>query len=311
MTDYAKVMREQADQDAIRALLASYPRGSKIGPREPGTISMPEAFLKKLPRDPKKRLTKIADELASHRKELARDIRQYERLRTQGLAAVSDFDLLMSHDAVSSCRGALELKSAHISYNRSMIEFLATLLAETEAGTVSAAIPPGCVLVSVALPAYQAYVAKQWMQKAEASKSTGRQKKGALPEGIVWFEAILPARHAFTVQKWAQSVVTRLPKSKHGSTAKSVSPKVQPGDTGSPVALGQRYEIRREPPRDSENGKIVIVSRFSSDPNMVWAYEDKPARYRKNRAGRRVMDFDPRCIESPYSLDELRIVADC
>ena len=43
------------------------------------------------------------------------------------------------------------------------------------------------------------------------------------------------------------------------------------------------------------------------DTRQVWAHEDKPVTYRTNRAGRRVVDHDPRCIQSIYSFDDLRI----
>jgi hypothetical protein len=40
----------------------------------------------------------------------------------------------------------------------------------------------------------------------------------------------------------------------------------------------------------------------------VWAHDDKPPRFRINRNGRRVTDYDPRCIQTIYSFEQLRVL---
>lgn len=55
-------------------------------------------------------------------------------------------------------------------------------------------------------------------------------------------------------------------------------------------------------------GTKVIIARVSPEFRSAWTYEDKPVTYRTNRKGEKVIDYDPKCIQTPYSWDELRII---
>jgi len=55
-------------------------------------------------------------------------------------------------------------------------------------------------------------------------------------------------------------------------------------------------------------GRVVVVVKVNPEFNSVWAHDDKPLTYRTNKHGRRVVDHDPRCVQSLYSLEELRLL---
>lgn len=79
---------------------------------------------------------------------------------------------------------------------------------------------------------------------------------------------------------------------------------------GWPFAPGVRCEVVsvHHPCFSHYIGKRIIITKVHPDTRQVWAHEDKPVTYRTNRAGRRVVDHDPRCIQSIYSFDDLRIL---
>ncbi len=52
-------------------------------------------------------------------------------------------------------------------------------------------------------------------------------------------------------------------------------------------------------------GKHVVVSKVMGDVVMV--YDDSPITYKTNRAGRVVVDRDPRCIQTFFSKSQLRL----
>jgi len=51
---------------------------------------------------------------------------------------------------------------------------------------------------------------------------------------------------------------------------------------------------------------IVVVE---VDGSSVRAHDDKPVTYRINRFGKRVADYDPRCVQTYYSIDQLRVLS--
>ncbi|KEQ25556.1 hypothetical protein ET33_02210 [Paenibacillus tyrfis] len=55
-------------------------------------------------------------------------------------------------------------------------------------------------------------------------------------------------------------------------------------------------------------GKQVVVHQITD--GALWCYENKPVRYRVNKRGDRVIDFDPACILSPYSPENLIVTDD-
>lgn len=62
------------------------------------------------------------------------------------------------------------------------------------------------------------------------------------------------------------------------------------------------------PSASRDVGKRVIVDRVNPEYGSVWAHDDKPVTYRTNRAGRRVVDHDPRCIQTIYGVDQLQVL---
>lgn len=73
---------------------------------------------------------------------------------------------------------------------------------------------------------------------------------------------------------------------------------------------GQRCEIVsvHHPVFAKEIGKRVIIVKVHPDTRQVWAHDDRPVTYKTNRAGRRVVDSDPSCIQSIYGFDQLRLI---
>ena len=58
-----------------------------------------------------------------------------------------------------------------------------------------------------------------------------------------------------------------------------------------------------------EVGKKIIITKVSHDTRQVWAHDDRPPRYRVNRNGRKVTEYDPRCVQSCYGFDQLRLLS--
>jgi hypothetical protein len=55
-------------------------------------------------------------------------------------------------------------------------------------------------------------------------------------------------------------------------------------------------------------GRVVVVVNVNPEFGSVWAHDDKLVTYRTNKHGRRVVANDPRCIQSLYSLEQLRLL---
>jgi len=55
-------------------------------------------------------------------------------------------------------------------------------------------------------------------------------------------------------------------------------------------------------------GRVIVVVKVNPDFGSVWAHDDKPVTYRTNRFGRRVIASDPRCIQSIYGFEQLRLL---
>ncbi|MDR8093116.1 hypothetical protein KPB05_37300 [Burkholderia gladioli] len=193
-------VREQADSAAIAALLAAYPIGADVEPRPPGSVSYADTLIGKLPRDSKKRRAKLEAELASCRKALHADIKHYDELRRNGLRAISDSDLMIAYsgDALHACRCSLELKAAHISFNRSMVDALLHALDADEAERTKPARTKS-VRVKVKLSPHKAFVVKKWAAAINAKCTVVAIGNAQL----VQVATALPAHQAFVVEKWA------------------------------------------------------------------------------------------------------------
>ncbi|EDD8358767.1 klcB [Salmonella enterica subsp. enterica serovar Enteritidis] len=161
-------------------------------------------------------------------------------------------------------------------------------------------------------PRHVPAVAEDWRQPTE------------LPPGFVWVDAVLPAQQAFIARKWAlnaRNKIANAQKKVAATTREAVSAaptargRPKSDDDDAPPRLsafcpGQRCEIINvhHPCFAKEVGKHVIITKISAHARVVWAHDDKPPRYRINRNGRKVCEYDPRCIESCYGYDQLRAI---
>lgn len=77
---------------------------------------------------------------------------------------------------------------------------------------------------------------------------------------------------------------------------------IVPGSRCQIVKVRFRHDLHRL-------GRVIVVTKVNlPEFDSVWAHDDSPVTYRTNRNGRRVVVSDPRCIQSIYSLDEIRLL---
>lgn len=151
-----------------------------------------------------------------------------------------------------------------------------------------------------------------------------------LPDGFVRVEVLLPAPKAFIARKWAVAAQERITDIARRDREERLAAMEQERERRRQLELerpkeykdrlttveqykefyiGARCEVVRvhHPVFTKTIGTIVkIVTIY--DTGSVQAYEDKPVRYRINRRGDRVVDFDPTCIRTFYSVDQLRLL---
>ena len=124
-----------------------------------------------------------------------------------------------------------------------------------------------------------------------------------VPPGFVLVDVVLPAQKAFIARKWAEQT-----RAKIEAAAKSAKSSAKGKADG--FRVGQRCEIVsvHHPVFAKEIGKQIIITKVSQGTRQVWAHDDKPPKYRINRNGNCVIDYNPRCIQSIYGFDNLRIL---
>lgn len=117
-------VRAEADQHAIAYYCGGWPGADQIEAR--GSHFDPDSFIGALPREPAARLDALRAKRDSHADQLGMDCTRYEHIRTRGIAVISDSDLTIAYggDALLACRGSLQLKTAHISLDRSVLAAL-------------------------------------------------------------------------------------------------------------------------------------------------------------------------------------------
>nr|pir klcB protein - Enterobacter aerogenes plasmid R751 [Klebsiella aerogenes] len=171
-------------------------------------------------------------------------------------------------------------------------DWLAGLVPPARREPATVTIPPGFVLVDVVLPAHKAFIARRWAAeaagkvKAARARSNAKGKPGAASEIRIGGNGdALQHRQEWACQARADLV--------------EFTP-----------APGQRCEIVsvHHPVFAKEIGKRVIIVKVHPDTRQVWAHDDRPVTYKTNRAGRRVVDSDPSCIQSIYGFDQLRLI---
>lgn len=180
-------VRLEANQSFILDRISKWPPASETGYRAEGTITWEQAFVgKQPPTEPVQLLKRLRKYLAYHQAALVDDCSRYELIRTQGLAQISDSDIMYAgwlgrsptDQAWKAIKQALELKQAHTTYQRSMVKAVAEKVAELEKKLPSSLrksprqpktreIPPGYEYVDVYLPPHQAFIARKWREAAK------------------------------------------------------------------------------------------------------------------------------------------------
>ncbi|MNO15497.1 hypothetical protein D3C76_51630 [compost metagenome] len=54
--------------------------------------------------------------------------------------------------------------------------------------------------------------------------------------------------------------------------------------------------------------KKVVIHQVLGE--SFWCYDNRPVTHRINRSGKRIIDFDPACVLTPYNVDELEVTND-
>ena len=113
------------DPAAVRDLLATFPPPYDIGPRD-NWASIGKDMIGRLRTKPEKRLQALRNEFAAYEKTLERDISTYNVYWTRGLASLTAYDVCISSmdSPLGALRQALNLKSAHISWDLSIMVYL-------------------------------------------------------------------------------------------------------------------------------------------------------------------------------------------
>lgn len=142
-----------------------------------------------------------------------------------------------------------------------------------------------------------------------------------IPPGYALVDVVLPAQKAFIARKWAKEAKARIDAEKPAKALPEVKP---PQPIAAKAAnINTRKEIRRfepgqrceiisvhHPVFEKDIGKFVIITKLSPHSSQVWAHDDEPIKYRINRNGRRVVEYNPKSVHSIYSFDQLRPVND-
>lgn len=72
----------------------------------------------------------------------------------------------------------------------------------------------------------------------------------------------------------------------------------------------QRCQVQgntsKKPGQQNGRHKVVVIVSVCKTTRTCFAYEDRPITYKTGRHGRQVVDFDPRCIQTVYSWNELQ-----
>jgi hypothetical protein len=175
-----------------------------------------------------------------------------------------------------------------------------------------------------------ANVLPEWLKELHPSPDRTPQ---TLPEGFVRVTATLPASKAFMARKWSAAAHDRiahiLQENRTGNSGGESTMTLRGGTQGDEKRkeykstlnrltkyrefyIGARCEVVsvHHPVFAKTIGTIVkIVTIY--DSGNVEAHEDKPVSYRLNRRGVRVVEFDPTCVRSFYSIDQLKLLDEC
>jgi hypothetical protein len=121
----AQEIRQLVPSALVDSLLMRFPDGREIPKR---AVFDPVHAISSIPQDLDKRLARLAGLREQAALELERDLARYADFRTNGLSALSDYDILIAAqgDALYALRTALQLKVAHISWDLSCLDTIDT-----------------------------------------------------------------------------------------------------------------------------------------------------------------------------------------
>lgn len=170
------------------------------------------------------------------------------------------------------------------------------ILAEKR-GAVSIAVENRDRLAREALPG--------WLK---GLRPPARRIPATAPDGYEIVDVILPAHKAWQVKKWSDETLAKLVEDDRAVDAIATPVNLPPPETvraervTPPLFVHQRCKVISSRV-GTGIGRVVVVAKVNE--RSVWAYDDKPVTYRTNRQGRRVVDSDPKCIQTLYGFDEL------
>lgn len=124
-----------------------------------------------------------------------------------------------------------------------------------------------------------------------------------VPKGFVLVDVVLPAHRAFIARKWAMEAETKIKAAK----AAELYAKEEAAGGLRPGARCEVISVHHHALK-GEIGKKIVITKVKHDTRQVWAHDDRPPKYRTNRNGRRVTEYDPRCIQSCYGFEQLRLI---
>ena len=191
---------------------------------------------------------------------------------------------------------------------------------DTRRAPATVPVPPGFVLVDVVLPSHRAFHRqgagrpRPRQDQGGQGRRVGRQGKNhrAGPSEIPHRQKTTMTRSIVKADD-AEPGEAGLYRRNNDAARKRGNPQHRQNGDGGPADLvgvqaRQRCEIVsvHHPVFDRYIGKRIIIVKVHPDTRQVWAHDDRPVTYKTNRAGRRVVDSDPSCIQSIYGFDQLR-----
>ncbi|PVZ82654.1 protein klcB [Serratia sp. S1B] len=150
-----------------------------------------------------------------------------------------------------------------------------------------------------------------------------------LPAGFVRVTALLPTSKAFIACKWsvaAKNCISDIIRQKRledlavrerelaklrVQSPKEYKQRLIEVQQYREFYVGARCEIAKvNHPVSARNIGTVVKIVTIYDSGTIVAHDDKPPRYSYNNRGRQIIEYDPRCIMTYYSADNLKLIED-
>lgn len=127
----AAQLRAGADPAALAAVVSLFPPADSLPPRT-NWLHLTEYVLRKLPKDLEKREAYLIQKLDGALREETQTVARHDRIRSLGLAEITDYDICISSggNPVQALRTALYLTANHVTYAKSFVMRFTLLLDE-------------------------------------------------------------------------------------------------------------------------------------------------------------------------------------